>query len=589
MKKVRYGIFFYALMFAFVLSACNAQPTPQVIVVIATSVPPTATQAPIVELTPTLEPVALAGPQSGAKMKWLDGSTLIYIPAGDFTMGDGINAFAHNVTLDEYWIQETKVTNRMYEQCVKVGSCTTPKPELGGPVFGNPQFANHPVVGVTWDQAQTYCAWTQGSLPTEAQWEKAARGVNENAYPWGNAEPSCDLLNFGYCVRRTSDVDIFPNGVSPYGLFDMAGNVYEWVSDWYSENFYTESPDSNPTGPQSSEYRVVRGSSFETSASQISPAIRHFNEQGDSRRDVGFRCVVTQPQPIAPYCQLSAFVPRGSIISNGCALPEGEVISQYCSAGDGYAKVQLSFGSVWEPRGTRIHCTEAVIDGIRQLTCLGPRAIESTNEITVCNPSCTNTPTTTGVSPTCDSGYTLDPAGTGSCNYTPILSQVSVAGCPVGYIMKESGGQQTCVIGKDANGLCPAGLYFDELAGICAPPNGETSAPFGIDNGSLASQTYAGCAAGYSYNENFQCCQAATGGTYPGCAPGYTFSPDIGACTPAEVQLGGEGCITVRVNTLKCSDPIDTCGQHNDSESRCVGDLACNWNEKMGVCELRKP
>ncbi|MDP1713988.1 MAG: SUMF1/EgtB/PvdO family nonheme iron enzyme [Anaerolineales bacterium] len=588
MYKARYVIFFYALMLAFFLSACSAQPTPQVIVVTATSLPPTAAQAPTVQPTPSLEPVALAGPQSGAKMKWVDGSTLIYIPAGDFTMGDGINAFAHDVTLDGYWIQETKVTNRMYEQCVKVGSCTTPKPELGGPVFGNPQFTNQPVVGVTWDQAQAYCAWTQGGLPTEAQWEKAARGVNENVYPWGNAKPACDLLNFGDCVRRTTDVDAFPEGVSSYGLFDMAGNVFEWVSDWYNLNYYSESPLANPTGPQSGDYRVVRGSSFETFPSQIASTIRHFNEQGDSRRDIGFRCAVSEPQPIAPYCQLLAFVPAGPIVSNGYTLPEGVVTSQYCSAGDGYAKVQLSFGSVYEVRGSLMQCTEVVENGIRQLICRGPRGIESTSEITVCNSPNTNTPVTAGVSPTCDSGYTLDPA-TGNCNYTPILSQANAAGCPVGYIMKERGGQQTCVVGKDANGLCPASLYFDELAGMCVPPNGETSAPYGIDNAALASQTYAGSAAGYNYNENFQCSQAVTGGNYPGCAPGYTFSTDIGACAPTETQLGGDGCITVRVNTLKCSEPIDVCANYNDSESRCVGDLACQWNQKTNVCELRKP
>ncbi|MDO8753890.1 MAG: SUMF1/EgtB/PvdO family nonheme iron enzyme [Anaerolineales bacterium] len=589
MKKTRFVIFVYTLTLTFVFSACGAESTPPVIDVTDTSLPPTAAQAPIVPIPPTLEPVALAGPQSGAKMKWVDGSTLIYIPAGDFTMGDnGFDAPAHQVSLDGYWIQQTKVTNRMYEQCVNVGSCTSPAQELGGSVFSNPQYTNHPVIGVTWVQAQTYCGWLQGGLPTEAQWENAARGVNGNIYPWGNAEPACDLLNFGYCVRRTTDVDIYPNGLSPYGLYDLAGNVFEWVSDWYSETFYLESPSANPTGPQNGDYRVVRGSSFESATSQISSAIRRFNEAGDSRRDIGFRCAVAQPQPVAPYCQLSAFVPSGPIVLNGCALPEGEVISQYCSAGDGYAKVQLSFSSVYQVRGSLMQCTEVIENGQRYLNCRGPRATESTNEISVCNPSCTNTSVIAGVSPTCDSGYTLDPA-TGSCNYTPILSQGSAAGCPDGYLLKERGGQQTCVVGKDANGLCPASLYFDELAGMCVPPNGETSAPYGIDNAALASQTYAGSAAGYNYNENFQCSQAVTGGNYPGCAPGYTFSTDIGACTPAEVQLGGEGCITVRVNTLKCSDPIDTCGQHNDSESRCVGDLACSWNEKMDVCELRKP
>ncbi|MHB8777656.1 MAG: formylglycine-generating enzyme family protein [Anaerolineales bacterium] len=584
MNKARYVIFFYALMLAFILSACGAQPTPLVIVVTATPLSPT--EAPTVEPTPAFVPVALSGPQSGSTMKWVDGSTLVYIPPGDFTMGDGTNEFAHNVTLDGYWIQQTKVTNRMYEQCVKVGSCTPPSDELGGSVFGNPGYANHPVIGVSWDQAQAYCAWTQGGLPTEAQWEKAARGVNEDVYPWGDAKPTCDLLNFGYCVGRTTDVDAFPKGVSSYGLFDMAGNVFEWVSDWYNQNYYNESPSANPIGPQSGEYRVIRGSSFETSSGQISSTIRRYNEQGDSGRDIGFRCAVTQPQPIAPYCQLPAFVPSGPIVSNGYTLPEAVATSQYCSAGDGYAKVLLSFGSVYEVRGSLMQCTEVIENGTRQLICRGPRGIESTSEITVCNSSNTNTPVTAGVSPTCDSGYTLDPA-TGNCNYTPILSQANAAGCPVGYIMKERGGQQTCVVGKDANGLCPASLYFDELAGMCVPPNGETSAPYGIDNAALASQTYAGSAVGYNYNENFQCSQAVTGGNYPGCAPGYTFSTDLGACTPSEVQFGDDGCITVRVNTLKCSTVTDKLCAPINSESRCVAEYSCQWNEKDSVCAPR--
>ena len=117
-------------------------------------------------------------------MTWIDGSTLIYIPPSEFTMGNnGFDAPVHAVTLDGYWMQQTEVTNRMFAQCVAVGSCSTPTQELGGLVYSNPQFANHPVVGVTWDQAQAYCTWAQGSLPTEAQWEKAARGIEGNIYP----------------------------------------------------------------------------------------------------------------------------------------------------------------------------------------------------------------------------------------------------------------------------------------------------------------------------------------------------------------------------------------------------------------------
>jgi len=586
MKKARYMMLACILILTFILSACGATPTPQLIVVTATSLP--ATEAPTLVPTPTFAPVAVSGPQNGSVMKWVDGSTLIFIPAGDFTMGDGVYALSHNVTLDGYWIQETKVTNRMYEQCVKVGACTTPSQVLGGPVFSNPEYGNHPVVGVNWDQAQAYCAWTQGSLPTEAQWEKAARGANGNVYPWGSAAPACGLLNFANCYKSTSDVKAFAAaGASPYGLLDMAGNTFEWVNDWYSENYYTTSPIANPTGPDSGQYRVVRGSSFETDDQLIASSIRRYNEPVDGQRDTGFRCVVPNPQPIAPYCQLSAFVPTVANVATSCDLPEGVVTNQYCFQGETYAEVQLSFGSTWEVRGTRLLCTEAINGGIRQLTCSGPETIESTNEIQVCNTSCSNTASAAGVSPVCESGYTLDPA-TGMCNYTPVLSQISVAGCPVGYSMLDRGGQQTCVVSKDANGFCPAGLYFDELAAMCVPPNGETSAPYGIDNAPLAAQTYAGCAAGYAYSDAFQCCQAVTGGTYPSCAPGYTYNADQVACVPAGTELSGAGCTTVRVTTIKCSDPVNTCAQYNDQESRCIANL-CSWNEAANSCEMRAP
>ena len=585
MKRVRNTILVFTIILTFILSACAA-PTPLVVVVTATPLPPT--EAPLVEASPTTAPpvvmVALAGPQAGASMKWIDGSLLNYVAPSDFKMGyGGFDAPEHTVTLDGYWIYQTKVTNRMFAQCVAVGQCTTPSQELGGSVFNNPVFANHPVVGVTWDQAQGYCSWAQGRLPTEAEWEKAARGTNGNVYPWGNNDPVCDLLNFGYCSGVTSEVDSFSAGVSPYGLYDMAGNVFEWVGDWYSATYYSEAPALNPAGPQSGEARSIRGSSFETGAfDQIISAVRHFGPQGYHNRDLGFRCAVPTPKPIAPYCQLAAFIPSSEPVAESCALPEGVVTNQYCSADDSYATVQLSFGADYDVRGTQMQCTEVIENGIRLLTCLGPRGKEATNEITVCNTSCGNTADVTGLTPTCDAGYTLDPA-TGACNYTPIVSQLSVAGCPAGYSIADNGGQQTCVIATDANGQCSAGMYFDSLAGRCVPADGSVQTPYGIDNSSLALQTYAGCAAGYSYSESFQCCQAVTGGTYPGCQPGSTFNSDLGACSPGLTELSGPGCVTVRVNTLKCSEPVDVCAPIS-KETLCVAKGVCSWDEKATVC-----
>ncbi len=579
MKKVRNAIF--TLILTLILSSCVA-PTPMVIVVTATPLPPTET--PAAAPTATLAPIALAGAQRGATMKWIDGSALAYVPFSEFMMGnEDSNAPAHKVTLDGYWIYATKVTNRMFAQCVAVGACTPPAQELGGAVYGNPEYANHPVVGVTWDQSQAYCSWAQGQLPSEAQWEKAARGENGNLYPWGNADPACNLLNFAYCNGSTSEVTAFKDGASPYGLYDMAGNVFEWTNDWYSETYYKESAIVNPTGPESGDYRVIRGSSFESYPDQIASAIRHFNAGANHRRDIGFRCVVPDPKPVAPFCQTAAFIPSGVISSNNCQLPQSEVAGIYCSAGDSFATVNLPNGAVYET-SAKLNCTEAVVDGQRRLTCVGPKYQESTNTVTVCNPSCSNSPDATGATPTCASGYTLDAAHS-VCNYTPILGQAGAAGCPAGYKTLERGGQQTCVIDVDANGQCPAGLYLDSLANVCVSPNGLVETPYGIDNPALASQLYAGCAAGYSYSDTFQCCQALTGGTYPGCVPGTKFDPALGACSPGKARLSGPGCVALDVTTIKCSEPKDICSPIQ-SEAHCIQTPQCKWDEKVG-CVFR--
>lgn len=585
MKNVRNALVALTLLFILMLTSC-ASPTPETVLVVVTATGEASTQVPTAEPIATMEPLQVAGPESGELMKWLDNSTLVYIPAGEFSMGDSINSLKHTVSLSGYWIHQTKVTNRMYEQCVKAGVCATPTQELGGPVYGNPEYASHPVVGVNWEQAQTYCTWIQGSLPTEAQWEKAA--TNGNVYPWGNANPSCDLLNFANCYGRTTNVNAYKNGTSPFGVFDMAGNVFEWVSDWYDVNYYTQSPAEDPTGPQSGQYRVIRGSSFETATEQIVSAIRRFDEPIDSRRDTGFRCAVNNPQPFAPYCQLNANV----AISNqnttiACTLPEGVVTNQYCQQGDGYATLQISFEATWDERGTRIQCKETIEGGLRTLTCVGPRGFESTNEVVVCNPACSPQSTVSGLTPLCDSGYTFD-SNANTCVYSPIAPQANTGGCPIGYVTKESGGVQFCVASLNAGGSCPIGLYFDDVAQACVPPNGQTNAPFGINDAALATQIFAGCAAGYSYNEGFQCCQPNAGNTFPSCAPGTTFDLASAACVPVtEIALGGEGCITVRVNTFKCSTVEDSVCAPILTESRCVAEISCKWNEKAGLCERR--
>ncbi len=142
------------------------------------------------------------------------------------------------------------------------------------------------MISVTWYQAETYCEWRDGGLPTEAQWEKAARGTDGRTYPWGEVI-DCNKANTQGCKDDISEVGSYKSGVSPYGLYDMIGNVWEWVADYYSDSYYKNSPNSNPLGPNSGQYRVVRGSSvsfywgFTTYAR---------GDGGYVASDIGFRC-----------------------------------------------------------------------------------------------------------------------------------------------------------------------------------------------------------------------------------------------------------------------------------------------------------
>jgi formylglycine-generating enzyme required for sulfatase activity len=227
------------------------------------------------------------------------GVLMALIPAGPFQMGSEDGSYneqpVHTVTLDEFNIDQYEVTNARYAECVDAGVCVPPSDSSSytrSIYYGNPEYANHPVIYVSWQDAQTYCQWRKARLPTEAEWEKAARGgLEDTMYPWGDEAPDCSRANFDYdddCYGDTSPVGLYaPNG---YSLYDMAGNAWEWTSDWYARDYYANSPEKNPQGPEDGGYRVLRGGSWGSDAHLLRVAFRFYLGPGSRAYDIGFRC-----------------------------------------------------------------------------------------------------------------------------------------------------------------------------------------------------------------------------------------------------------------------------------------------------------
>ncbi len=223
---------------------------------------------------------------------------IVEIPAGEFVMGfDGTQALederpAHRVWLDAFTIDRYEVTTAHYAEFL-----TSEKraPPWQWEIVELSQHYDRPVIGVSWHDAEAYCRWKGKRLPTEAEWEKSARGADGRSYPWGNQAPTNTLANFALGARFSYSLVLLPvqsheEGKSPYGLHHMAGNAYEWVNDWYAISYYEVSPDRNPPGPVEGQLKVLRGGSWSDLPKYLLTYAR-FKLPPETRNSyTGFRC-----------------------------------------------------------------------------------------------------------------------------------------------------------------------------------------------------------------------------------------------------------------------------------------------------------
>jgi serine/threonine-protein kinase len=315
---------------AFLLGGGGAQPPVPTTVASDTATPapadtptPFGTPAPIPTATslPDVPP-----PTASLGDTWTrpaDEAVMVYVPAGEFEMGS--NSYddeqpVHTVALDGFWIDKHEVTNAQFAAFLNekgnhreggttwlaLGSDDCLIEESGGEFQPKSGYADHPVVEVSWYGARAYAEWVGGQLPSEAEWEYAARGSEGQIYPWGN-EFDGTRLNFcdvnctssyratGYDdgYEETAPVGSFPDGASWCGALDMAGNVWEWVADWYDGDYYARSPSENPGGPEYGSVRVVRGGAFVNSEYHVRCAYRYNGHPHDRYNHLGFRVVVS--------------------------------------------------------------------------------------------------------------------------------------------------------------------------------------------------------------------------------------------------------------------------------------------------------
>ena len=224
---------------------------------------------------------------------------MVLVPAGEFSMGspegDPDEKPAHKVQISAFFMDKYEVTVKQYAAFLQESGGDRP---AEWKTMSKTANQNRPVMGVDWAEAARYCKWAGKRLPTEAEWEKAARGTDGRLYPWGNDPPTPLHANYGKKEWNNHEalvpVGTLEAGKSPYGIYDMAGNVWEWVSDWYDNDYYKNSPSDSPAGPPTGGFKVIRGGSWNTSARNLRAADRYFDPPSFRSQYVpGFRCAKT--------------------------------------------------------------------------------------------------------------------------------------------------------------------------------------------------------------------------------------------------------------------------------------------------------
>jgi formylglycine-generating enzyme required for sulfatase activity len=420
------------------------------------------TTQPTLKPEPSLTPLVTFEPilEVGSTHLYVDGTTLIAVPAGEFTMGNGSqDSTQHEVYLDDFWVYLTKVTNQQYALCVQAGVCTPPDSSNALTYFDLSR-QNDPVVGVNFAQAQTYCTFVNGRLPTEAEWEMVARGPEGNVYPWGNTMPQCNLANYQECIGTTTSVTDNLAGRSYYGGMQFAGNAQEWVADWYGASYYTNSVPENPAGPSTGQMRSIRGSSYDSPRDELEAAIRGFADPNESRSDLGFRCVVEDPEYFAPFCEVAPVVnTEQASASQEC--PEVSISQMpYCISN--IATTRITFEG---PQGATVDSGDCVPGGTPgQYTCQEPGLVSITAGCVIDNP----------VEIVCPLNYSLEG--------NKCVANGDPGECMPGW--KYDTGSRCCSASLDSGKddlapLCPVGSFFDDASQVCLPyPSISTAVQF---------------------------------------------------------------------------------------------------------------